>query len=63
MLPIQSARAPAAITMTQIKGSSWVASNAVTAMPTKKIAISEKSAPSARRCDGARIGAESRYAF
>jgi hypothetical protein len=53
MPPIQSASAPAAIVTTQTS-----ASNAVTEIPTKKIAISAKSAPSARRCDGARIGAE-----
>lgn len=52
MLPIQSARAPAAIVTTQTS-----ASNAVTAMPTKKTAIREKSAPSALRWDGARIAA------
>jgi hypothetical protein len=57
MLPIHSARAPAAIVTTQTS-----ASNAVTAMPTKKIAIREKSAPIARRWDGARMGAECSFA-
>jgi hypothetical protein len=50
--PIHSASAPAATTTTQT--SAW---NALAATPTKKIVISRKRAPRARRCDGARIGA------
>jgi hypothetical protein len=57
MLPIQSASAAAANTITQIHASSRAAPNAVVAMPTKNTAISAKRTPSALRCDGARIGA------
>ena len=52
MLPIQSASAPAATVTTQTS-----AVKALAATPTKKIAISEKSAPSALRCEGARTAA------
>jgi hypothetical protein len=49
MLPIQSARAAEAKTITQIHASSRAASHAVAAIPTKKIAIRAKSTPSALR--------------